>query len=191
MQKHRIFKKGYRVYGLISSYSNPNMLFPVMGIIRDVKWDAVNPKYLLQIYRFYDDLFFLKKHLIEMNFFNEFREGRRPFVFSFPENLKRREDLEHFINGENAKKFFVVVDSLMCVKTVVDLKELFSIMQSYFITKKIKEIRDLSVRSFYQDTLKLDSIQEFNSRFKKMYGDKFDQKGLKIDTYLARFDDKS
>ena len=68
MKAHRIFDKGQIVYCLLASHTNPNILLPIKGIIMDSKWDPVNPLYQIRIIKFYDNMKFLKKYFIDMNF---------------------------------------------------------------------------------------------------------------------------
>ena len=60
MIQHKLFAKGEYCHALISTAANPNILFPVRGIIYDVKMDEYNPQYQLKIVKFYDDINFLK-----------------------------------------------------------------------------------------------------------------------------------
>ena len=41
MKAHRIFTKGQTVYCLLSSFSTPNVLLPIKGLIVDTQWDPV------------------------------------------------------------------------------------------------------------------------------------------------------
>ena len=62
MIKHKIFTKGEYVQALISTTQNPNVLIPVRGLIYDVKFDDVNPRYQIRIKKFYDNIVFLKAY---------------------------------------------------------------------------------------------------------------------------------
>ncbi len=59
MIKHRIFSKGERCHVLITSFTHPDILIPVKAIIKDTKWDPINPLYLIKIVKFYDSMTFL------------------------------------------------------------------------------------------------------------------------------------
>ena len=52
------------------------------------------------------------------------------------------------------------------------------------ISKNLKEIRDISTRSFFKGPLSLDSVKEFDAKYKKGWADKFERSGLDIDKYL-------
>ena len=41
------------------------------------------------------------------------------------------------------------------------------------ISKNLKEIRDISTRPFFKGPLSLDSVKEFDARYKKGWADKF------------------
>ena len=60
MIKARLFVKGETIYALLSSYSHPNILIPVKAIVKDVKYDEINPVYLIKVVKFYDNILFLK-----------------------------------------------------------------------------------------------------------------------------------
>jgi len=72
----------------------------------------------------------------------------------------------------------------MCTKTKVGLSELFEKVQLYMISKNLKEIREISARPFFKGPLSLDSIKEFDARYKKGWLDKFEKGDLNIDKYL-------
>ena len=75
MIKHKIFTKGEYVQALISTTQNPNVLIPIRGLIYDVKFDDVNPRYQLRIKKFYDNIVFLKANLFGGRFIRDF-EGK-------------------------------------------------------------------------------------------------------------------
>ncbi len=52
MIKHRMFGRGEKIYALLSSYTDPNLLIPIECIIKDIKIDEINPQYLIKIIRF-------------------------------------------------------------------------------------------------------------------------------------------
>ena len=72
----------------------------------------------------------------------------------------------------------------MCTKTKVNLLGLFEKVQFYMISKNLKEIRDISTRPFFKGPLSLDSVKEFDSRYKIAWADKFKRSNLDIDKYL-------
>jgi hypothetical protein len=72
----------------------------------------------------------------------------------------------------------------MCTKTKVGLSDLFEKVQFYMISKNLKEIRDISTRPFFKGPLSLDSVKEFDIKYKISWTDKFKKGGLDIDKYL-------
>jgi hypothetical protein len=183
MKKHRIFNKGEYVYCLLTSYSNPNILFPIKGIIIDTKWDPVNPLYKVKILKFYDNINFMKKHFFDMNFRRSY-ENRGVKLPLKAEDFKRVKDLEERLNDKDHTRFHLVVESVMCTKTSIELKELFNRVQFFIISKNFKEIKELSTRSFFNGPFSIDTIPEFNKRFKVSWEDRFKKENFDIDKYL-------
>jgi len=183
MKAHRIFNKGQTVYCLLASHTNPNILLPVKGVILDSKWDPVNPLYQIRIIKFYDSMFFLKRHFFNMNFRHVFENKARKLTLK-SEDFKSVGSLEKRINDTDRERFYVVIESVMCTKTKVSLLGLFEKVQFYMISKNLKEIRDISTRSFFKGPLSLDSVKEFDVRYKKGWSDKFKLSNFDIDKYL-------
>lgn len=147
MIKHKLYTKGERIYALLSNKRFPNILFPVRAIIYDVKFDDTMPRYMLKIDHLYDDIDFLKRYFFGLTFDGDF-EGKQTKI-----NLKRKEystvtDLEKLF-AEKWESYMFVVDSIFCVKTQYELNELFKNLQDFFIEKHLKELYELSNRSFY------------------------------------------
>jgi len=183
MKKHRIFNKGDRVYALLSSYAEPNIMIPVGGKIVDTKWDPVNPVYKIRILKFFDSLHFIKKHMFDMKFKYEF-DGRARLMPLKREDYNVIGDLEKRFLDTDAERFYVIVESIMCTKTKILLKDLFENVQFYIISKNLKEIREISARPFFRDSsLSVDSGYEFDARFKKGWADKFSEP-MTIEKYL-------
>lgn len=183
MKQHRIFNKGDYVYCLLSSHNKPNVLIPIKGIIMDTQWDPVNPKYQIRIIKFYDNMKYLKKYFFDMSFRKTFK------VRGTPIPLKKEEypnvlSLEKRLNDKDRNRFFVVVDSLMCTKTKVKLKDLFEKVQFYLISKNLKETREFMSRPFFSGPLSVDSVFEFDKRFKNGWSDKFNKSKIDINKYL-------
>ena len=184
MKTHRIFNKGQFVYCLLASHTNPNILLPVKGVILDSKWDPVNPLYQIRIIKLYDNMKFLKQHFFGMNFRHEFENRARKMILK-SEDFKTTKALEDRLNDKDRERFYVVIESVMCTKTKIGLSGLFEKVQFYMISKNLKEIRDISARPFFKGPFSLDSVKEFDARYKKGWADKFDKGGLDIDKYLS------
>jgi len=183
MKTHRIFNKGQTVYCLLASHTNPNILLPVKGIILDSKWDPVNPLYQIRLVKFYDNMKFLKQHFFDMNFRHVFQHRARKMILK-ADDFKTTSVLEARLNDIDRERFYVVIESVMCTKTKVSLSELFEKVQFYMISKNLKEIRDISTRPFFKGPLSLDSVKEFDIKYKISWTDKFKKGGLDIDKYL-------
>ena len=100
------------------------------------------------------------------------------------EDYKTVRSLEERLNEKDRERFYIVVESVMCTKTKVGLSELFEKVQLYMISKNLKEIREISARPFFKGPLSLDSVKEFDARYKKAWADKFEKGDLNIDKYL-------
>jgi hypothetical protein len=183
MKTHRIFNKGQTVYCLLASHTNPNILLPVKGTILDSKWDPVNPLYQIRIIKLYDNMKFLKQHFFDMNFRHVFENRARKMILK-AEDYKTTRALEDRLNDKDRERFYVVIESVMCTKTKVGLSDLFEKVQFYMISKNLKEIRDISTRPFFKGPLSLDSVKEFDIKYKISWTDKFKKGGLDIDKYL-------
>ena len=183
MKQHRIFNKGDYVYCLLSSHNKPNVLIPVKGIIIDTQWDPINPKYQIRIIKFYDNMKYLKTYFFDMSFHKSFKGRGTPFPLK-KENYPNVRSLEKRLNDKDRDRFFVIVDSLMCTKTKVKLKDLFEKVQFYLISKNLKETREFMARPFFKGILSVDSTYEFDKRFKIGWNDKFNNSDIDIDKYL-------
>ena len=184
MKSHRIFNKGQIVYCLLSSFSRPNVLLPVKGIIMDTAWDTVNPQYKVRIVKMYDNMKFLKEHFFEMNFKYEFDNRARKLPLK-KDDFKNVRSLEERFDEKDRERFFVIVESVMCTKTKKDLQNLFEKVQFYIISKNLKEIKETASRPFYKGVLAVDSGNEFDVRFKKGWSDKFKGTDIDIQKYLS------
>jgi len=183
MKAHRIFTKGQIVYCLQASHSRPDILLPVKGLIIDTSWDPVNPLYKIKITKMYDNMGYLKKYFFDMNFKYEFDNRARKMPLK-KEDFKTTKSLEDRFKEKDQERFYVIVESVMCTKTRIDLQELFERVQFYIISKNLKEIRETSARPFFKGCLSLDSTKEFDVRFKKGWKDKFEKSDIDIDKYL-------
>lgn len=175
MIKHKLFAKGEYVQALISTTQQPNVLIPVRGIIYDVKFDDVNPQYQIRVKKFYDSIYFLKQNLFGGRFFRDF-EGKDTRINAKRTNYKTSEQLvEELFDGDNWKKYLIVVDSVFCVKTSEEQHVLFNNLQSFMIEQKIKEIYDMSTRQPYRKAsgdFAYESKGEFITALKKFLGDR-------------------
>tara|TARA_R100000544_G_scaffold35202_1_gene22404 strand:+ start:72 stop:425 length:354 start_codon:yes stop_codon:yes gene_type:complete len=100
------------------------------------------------------------------------------------DDFKIASALEKRLNEKDRERFYVVIESVMCTKTKVGLSELFEKVQLYMISKNLKEVREISARPFFKGPLSLDSVREFDARYKIGWEDKFKKSNLSIDKYL-------
>ena len=183
MRKHKIYTKGEQIYALLSSYTHPNILLPVKAIIREVEWNDKNPKYLLKVNKFFDNMGFLRKNLFNMNFANTLGQKARRYKLK-DEGFKTTKELEDRLNMPDATRYYIVVDSIMVAKTKADMNIIFNKIQYFLISRKLQECKELMTRTFFSGTMKLDSPGEFNKRLTKFMGDLFTDKGEDFARYL-------
>ena len=183
MKPHRIFNREDIVHALLVSNSHANIFIPVKCTVKDIKWDPVNPKYLVRIEKFYDNIHFLKKYLFNMNFEHSFRDRTRKFKLE-DKGFKRISDIEKRLHETDQKRFYVTVHSIHTVKTKLEMKKIFGKLQFFLITRKFSEIKEISTRSMYKGVFRLDSQQEFDLLFKKYANRLFERNGEDINKYL-------
>lgn len=187
MIRHRLFSKGETVYALLSNFRHPNILFPVQTVIYDVKFDSDMPQYMLKINKFYDDISFLKRYLFGLTFRGDFKEKQTKI------NLKRGlypkvEDLERVFT-DKWESYLIVVDSVYCVKTQGELKELFNSLQDHFVEKNIKDLYELTNRSYYsKGQYYYHARGEFEASLKKFLGERAKSEKHYFDKLLYRSD---
>ncbi len=187
MKRHRIFNKGDYIYGLVASQSKPNILIPVRGLIVDTKWEQVNPKYKIKILKFYDSMYFLKKHFFDISFRKDFNSKSRKMVLK-AEDFDNIEQLAERLNAVDEKRFHIIIDSILCVKTKNDMKDLFDRIQFYIISQKYKEARELSSRAMFTGILSVDSKNEFDAMFRAAWSNKFETFDIDINEYIKSLD---
>jgi len=172
MSKTKTYYKGEKIHCLLTSYTHPNIFIPVRGIVKDVKWDPVNPLYKIKIIKFYENVGFIRKYIFDMNFYYDFDKKARSFRIK-REEFNTIKELEERLNEKDEDRFYVVVDGVMTVRTKVDLQDLFKKVQYFLISKNFKEIKEFSTRSFYKGEFKFDGEGEFKVRLKNFLKDKY------------------
>lgn len=184
MFKQRIINKEENCYCLLTSHSNPNFILPVKAIVKDYKWDNLNPQYKIKIINFYDNITILKKYFFDMNFVYAFDTRAAKFKLN-ASDFKNTDSILKRLNEEDHERFFVIVDSLMVTRKRYEMERIFSMMQLYLISKNFTEIKDMTTRGFYQGTLRINSKAEFDARFKLAYSDLFENKMEDINEYIS------
>lgn len=183
MINHSLFVKGEKIYVLLTSYSHPNILIPVKAIIKDVKYDEINPQYLIKIIKYYDNIYFLKKYLFNMRFINKFNKRMRKL--SYGKDISNKEDLIKFIhNKTHEETYYCVVDSIMTKRMKGELKQLFNKITNHLIEKRFRENRQMMTRTFYSGKYDLTGEAEYNARLKKGMGDKIKESGISHEEYF-------
>lgn len=183
MKKQKLFNKGEYCYSLLYSYNHPNILIPVKGKVIDIKMDKLNPKYQIQILKFYDRLYFLKKFFFDMNFHRNFDDRATPITINRNEISSGKELVNRMNTGPDKEKFYIITDSVMTTSSVIKLEKLFHDAQFYVISNHLKEIKQLMNRKMAKNPFQA-SHNEFNQRMILGWGDKFKDADIPIKTYL-------
>lgn len=187
MPAHRIFDKGKSVWAIVMAYNMPHIHLPVKCIIMDTSWDPVNPKYVVKITKFYDNWTFLSQYFFDMQFSKSLRERARPMYLE-ASDFHSIAGLEAVLNGSNAERYYVQLDSVMCFGNLGEMKDRFNKLQLYLISKNLKQIRESTGRSIYSGPMKTDSAREFKARMNKAWRDTFDKSGIDADKYMDSLD---
>jgi DNA mismatch repair ATPase MutS len=183
MITHRLFPKGEQLHALLSSNVNPNILIPVKGLVKEIKFDDINPQYLIKITHFYDTMKYLEKYFFNMRFSNGIGKKPRHLKLDF-KDFKDTSELLERMNQLDEKNFYVVVDSIMCTKFMGDMAILFNKLQDHLIEIKLREIREMSIRAFYKGRYEVDSYGNFNIRLRKFIGDKIEAANIPWEKYI-------
>lgn len=183
MPAHRLFDKGNNIYAILTSYNKPGIHLPIKGIIMDARWDPVNPKYLVKITKMYDKKSFIWKHFFDMTFCKSF-DGRARPTWLKPENFDGIEELLKHMNGPNAARYYVTMDSIMCFSSLNELTDRFQKLQLYMISKSLKEVYECTSRRLYKGPMKTDGLSEYKAKMKVAWSDTFDDSEIDIDKYF-------
>lgn len=172
MINHKLYVKGESIYTLLISHSHPNILIPVKGIIKDVKYDEVNPEYLIKIIKFYDSADFLRMHFSKMSYVQKFDNKPRRLRFNEDNPLKSHDDFFKDINGKKERNFMIVVDSIMTVKNREDMFSLFNKVEDHVIEKTLRTLMQHVTRTSYRSRYRIPTYGEFFIRLRRFIGDK-------------------
>ena len=173
--KHELFNKGEKRYALISPSSDPRLLFPVKVIIKDIKFEEYNPKYLVKIIKFYDSFTYLKNNFLDIKFVWKFDANPKPFNKDilnavYGGDVKTTEELINKLY-ENSDRNCFVVDSIFVTQLYDQLEKLFIDLQDYFIESSIKDLKFLTTRAFYKGQYSIQTHRAFFNRLRKFIGD--------------------
>jgi hypothetical protein len=171
MINHKLFVKGRKVYCLLVSYSHPNILIPVKCIIKDIRFNEINPEYKIKIIKFYDSPQFLRLSFAKMSYAIQFGKRARKLKFK-PDN--KFETHADFLNEmhERERLFSIIVDSIMTFATYDEMQDVFNKIQDHAIEKCLKDIKKYTTRNCYRGTYRIDSQNEYFLRLRKLIGDK-------------------
>ena len=187
MIHHRVFPKGEYCHALISSRSNPNILFQVRGLIYDVKMDEFNPQYRIKIIRFYDDINFLKQNLFGQKLQRDFKNRDAFFRFKRESFDTREEFEEHIKNHKSWENYTVVADSIMATKTLAESTKMLNDINTFLIEKHLKDLYDIASRTTYRTgELHFKNRDEFKFAVKRFLKDKIEVTDEWVNDIISR-----
>jgi hypothetical protein len=187
MIKHKLFTKGDKIHALLSNKRFPNILFPVRAVIYDVKFDENMPKYMLKIDKMFDDIDFLKRYFFGLTFDGGF-DGKQTKINLSRKEYSKIEDLER-VFSEKWESYMFMVDSIFCVRTKIELNELFINLHDFFVEKHLKELYEMTNRSSYsKDNITIMSRNEFTIALGKFLGERLPDQKNYFDKLLYRPD---
>lgn len=172
---------GSVIYCLLSTPTNPNILFPIRAKVLDLQWDAVNPLYKVKIIKFYDSINFIEENFFNLKFRYEFESTKIKAPKISSKRYKNMDELVSIINLDTNNVF--VVDSLMCVESKEDLDDLFESVQFYLITNAMKTIKMQCTRLSLTGPFNM-SKNEFDKMFTEWFKEKFSEYRINIAKYL-------
>jgi hypothetical protein len=158
-------------HALIASTSSPDILIPVKGVIEDIHFNDQIPFYDIRIIKFYDNIEFLRKNLQDKSFLLKYKGKSK--AIKIPKSIKTASELENWFSDTSSYRF--CIESTFVVRSKNEMVELFNKIQEYVIVQNLRAIRNSTIRPLYEGPFKISSKIEFNERFRRMYGDKFDK----------------
>ena len=161
-------------HALIASTNSPDVLIPVKCVVEDIHFNDTIPFYDLRIIKFYDNIDFLKRNLMDRSFLLKYRGKSK--TFPVPKKIKTVTELEKWFADEAPYRFSV--ESTFVVRTKIEMTELFNKIQEYLIVQNLRSIRTTAMRGLYEGPFKIQSKVEFAVRLERMIGDKFDKQSF-------------
>lgn len=172
---------GSVIYCLLSTNTNPNILFPIKAKVMDLQWDAVNPLYKVKILKFYDNINFIEENFFNLKYRYEFETTKIKQPKMLSKRYKTIDELVNNINLDPTNLF--VVDSLMCVDSKEDLDDLFESVQYYLITNAMKMVKLQCTRNSLKGPFSMNK-KEFETMFTEWFKEKFGEYHINIARYL-------
>lgn len=174
----RLFNVDDQIHTLLTSSTNPNVLIPVRGIVKEIKHDLKNPRYKIKIVQFYDSWNFIRKYFLDNNYRHSFTDRPRPCKIKGVNSLQ--DIIEKLENPVEENRYYIVVDSLMSFKFYYEMNEAFQDIQSFVIHKKMNELKEFQTRGIYKGKYKISSPKDWFIRARNIIGDFTDKQFKKI-----------
>ena len=155
----RLFNVEDQIHSLLTSATNPNVLIPIRGIIKEIKHDLKNPLYLIKIVQFYDTWPFIKKYFLDNNYRYNFTDRPRPCKVKGVNSMD--DIIEKLKNPDEENRYYIVVDSLMSFKFYYEMNDAYQMIQDFVIQKKMNELKEFQTRGSYKGKYKISSQKEW------------------------------
>ena len=171
MIRNRVYSKGEQIHALISNTGNYNTLFPVKGIIHDVKHGDTITEYQIKILTIYDDIDFIRRNLIGKKFRKDF--GNKTTTWKLTrKNYTKKQDFQDHLDAKG-ELYKVIVDGPMVCKYKSEMMELFNNIHNFFIEKAFSDLFELCTRTPYKGgTYHYGSRGIFKAHLIKFLGDR-------------------
>lgn len=167
MIKDKLIDKKSICHALLYSTSSPEIIIPIKGVIEDIHFEEDIPHYSIKLIKFYDNINFLKDNFVGKPFL--LKHKSKPKSFQIPK-FKNVVELENWFIEDCSHRF--CIESTFVVRTKNEMVSLFNKIEDYLIIKRLRAIRESSLRPLYEGPIKISSKIEFKERLRRMYGDK-------------------
>lgn len=188
MIKHKLIKKGKLAWALVTSISDPNFLIPVKIKIVDVRFHEYNPKYLVKILKFYDNVYIIRDHFINRKFITTLDKNNNASKFlPFSKSFKPKSTAD-IIDYMDSKDMKILVESVFVVSSKTRMLEMLEILQDYFIMETIQNLKELTARTTYKGQFSVDSNIDFFIKFRSFILSISPKTDKEYKEFIDRFD---
>lgn len=192
----RMFIKGDTAYCLIASNNLPNLLIPTKCKIIDIEYnDEVNPYYVVQVIKFYDNFQFINEFFINKNFYYARRSSKKdrvvkdrssPNKLRMYKNIDNLDDVYNILQGigtfkvqnnkdihdgsfEAKERHYLATEALFAFKTKTEMMQVYEQMHEFYIFQILRQLKTYVTRKSYKGKFKFSSESEFEISLQKMF----------------------
>jgi hypothetical protein len=169
IQSIELIDKKSICHALIASSISPETLIPIKGIVEDIHFNEKTAYYDIRIIKFYDNIDFLKRVLIDRPFLLKFK-GKVKSI-SIPKEIKTAAALENWFSEKSSYRF--CVEAPFVTRSKNEMVDLFNKIQEYLIIQNLRTIRTSAMRPLYDGPFRMYSKIEFKERLRRMIIDRF------------------